>query len=81
MFDMLIGCKKTVTLRCGKNEIVGVITNYYEPFRLLKINNMLLPLELIEQIEVMDDEPSQYARGARRGPRHVQVVHNTSLPS
>jgi hypothetical protein len=77
MFEMLIGCKKTVALRCGKNEIVGVISNYYEPFRLLKINNMLLPLELIEQIEVLDDELPDDSRAAVRQSRHMRLVRIT----
>ncbi|MFC0213948.1 hypothetical protein ACFFK0_16065 [Paenibacillus chartarius] len=55
MFDMLIGCKKTVSVRCGSNDIVGVISHFYEPFRLLKINNVLLPLELVEHIIVLDE--------------------------
>lgn len=54
MFEMLISYKKEVSIRCGKDEIRGVITNYYPTFRLLKLNNVLIPIELIEQIEVLE---------------------------
>lgn len=54
MFEMLISCKKEVSIRCGKDEIKGIITNYYPSFRLLKMNNIMIPLELIEQIEVLE---------------------------
>jgi hypothetical protein len=54
MFEMLISCKKEVSIRCGKDEIRGVITNYYPTFRLLKLNNVLIPIVLIEQIEVLE---------------------------
>jgi hypothetical protein len=56
MFNMLICCKKTVSIRCGNDDIKGIISNYYQAFRLLKINNILIPLELIEHIEVLDGE-------------------------
>jgi hypothetical protein len=62
MFDMLISCKKKVAIRCGPNDITGVITNFYEPFRLLKINNILLPIEHIESITVLDgNTPPPYS--------------------
>jgi hypothetical protein len=54
MFEMLISSKKEVSIRCGKDEIKGVITSYYQTFRLLKISNILIPIELIEQIEVLE---------------------------
>lgn len=53
MFEKLISCKNEVSIRCGKDEIRGVITNYYSAFRLVKISNVLIPIELIEQIEVL----------------------------
>ncbi|MBD0380020.1 hypothetical protein [Paenibacillus sedimenti] len=54
MFNMLIGCKKMVSIRYGKDDIRGVISSYYQAFRLLKINNILIPIELIEHIEVLE---------------------------
>ncbi|SDN28826.1 hypothetical protein SAMN04487897_102394 [Paenibacillus sp. yr247] len=56
MFEMLISSKKEVSIRCGKDEIKGIIANYYHSFQLLKMNNILIPIELIEQIEVLEPE-------------------------
>ncbi|NOU99870.1 hypothetical protein [Paenibacillus planticolens] len=58
MFEKLISCKNEVSIRCGKDEIKGVITNYYSAFRLVKIRNVLIPIELIEQIEVLEPPSS-----------------------
>ncbi|MDD9266356.1 hypothetical protein ACFPES_04850 [Paenibacillus sp. GCM10023248] len=69
MFEKLISCKNEVSIRCGKDEIRGVITNYYSAFRLVKISNVLIPIELIEQIEVLTPaSPSSAATQIRRGP-------------
>jgi hypothetical protein len=75
MFDTLISCKKKVAIRCGPNDITGVITNYYEPFRLLKINNILLPIEHIECITVLDGTPPPYSsRRTRRNSMFRQLL-------
>ncbi|MFD0697330.1 hypothetical protein ACFQZT_24965 [Paenibacillus sp. GCM10027628] len=75
MFNMLIGCKKMVSIRCGKDDIRGVISSYYQAFRLLKINNILIPIELIEQIEVLDgNADSAFIPRVLREGRSLYVV-------
>jgi hypothetical protein len=61
MFEKLISSKNEVSIRCGNDEIRGVITNYYSAFQLLKISNIMIPLELIEQIEVLEPKSSSAA--------------------
>ncbi|MEC0228912.1 hypothetical protein [Paenibacillus alba] len=61
MFEMLISHKTEVSIRIGKDDIQGVITQYYHQFQLLKISNVLIPIELIEQIEVLEPAASQTA--------------------
>ncbi|OPH51990.1 hypothetical protein BC351_33975 [Paenibacillus ferrarius] len=58
MFEMLINHKTEVSIRIGKDNIQGVITHYYQQFQLLKISNVLIPIELIEQIEVLEPASS-----------------------
>jgi hypothetical protein len=59
MFESLIIRKKEVIIRCGTDQIQGVISQYYPEFQLLKINNIMIPMGLIEQIEILEpDEPS-----------------------
>lgn len=75
MFEMLISCKKEVSIRCGKDEIRGVITNYHPTFRLLKLNNVLIPIELIEQIEVLEPALDSLAQSHnRRENRSLRLV-------
>ena len=75
MFEMLISCKKEVSIRCGKDEIRGVITNYYPTFRLLKLNNVLIPIVLIEQIEVLEPVLDSFAQSkTHRGNRSLHLV-------
>ncbi|TXK85508.1 hypothetical protein [Paenibacillus sp. N3.4] len=54
MFQALITSKNTVCIRCGNDDIQGIISTYYAPFQLLKINNILIPIEMIEHIEVLE---------------------------
>ncbi|UKS24704.1 hypothetical protein LOZ80_24230 [Paenibacillus sp. HWE-109] len=58
MFEMLISQRSMVSIRCGKDDIKGIITHYHEQFQLLKISNVLIPIELIEQIEVLEPASS-----------------------
>lgn len=59
MFEVLIIRKKEVIIRCGTDEVRGVISQYYPEFQLLKINNIMIPIGLIDQMEVVEpDEPS-----------------------
>ncbi|KRF21576.1 hypothetical protein ASG93_09470 [Paenibacillus sp. Soil787] len=75
MFEMLISCKKEVSIRCDKDEIRGVITNYYPAFRLLKLNNVLIPIELIEQIEVLEPVLDSFTQSkTHRGNRSLRLV-------
>lgn len=77
MFEMLISCKTKVSIRCGKDEIKGIITNYYPTFRLLKMNNIMIPLELIEQIEVLEpveNSPSKAQPHIHRENRPFRLV-------
>lgn len=74
MFEMLISCKKEVSIRCGKDEIRGVITSYYPTFRLLKLNNVLIPIELIEQIEVLEPVNSLTQSKTHRENRSLRLV-------
>jgi|GEM_PF-2177491 len=75
MFNMLICCKQTVSIRCGKDDIKGVISNYYPAFRLIKINNVLIPIELIEHIEVLDGaSPSLTPQPSIRNSSKLRLV-------
>jgi hypothetical protein len=76
MFDMLIYCKNKVRIHCGGDDIVGFISCYYAPFRLVKINNVLLPIELIKQIEVLDEEPASAAIEKRHPLRDARRFHH-----
>lgn len=59
MFEVLIIRKKEVIIRCGTDEVRGVISQYYPEFQLLKINNIMIPIGLIDQMEILEpDEPS-----------------------
>ncbi|WNR43635.1 hypothetical protein [Paenibacillus roseipurpureus] len=54
--------KTEVIIRCGKDEVRGVIAQYYPEFQLLKINNIMIPIGLIEQIEIMNpDDTSSHS--------------------
>ncbi|MVO98917.1 hypothetical protein [Paenibacillus lutrae] len=62
MFDILIYQKKKVKVSCGKDTITGTITNHYEQFGLIKVNNVLLPLEHVRMIEIIEDhDPFDHA--------------------
>ncbi|MFC5449592.1 hypothetical protein [Paenibacillus aestuarii] len=77
MFNMLICCKQTVSIRCGKDDIKGVISNYYPAFQLIKVNNVLIPIELIEHIEVLDGtgtSPSYTPQRAVKNSSKLRLV-------
>jgi len=56
MFEMLICQKNKVKVACGADIMVGIISSYYEQFQLIKVNNVLLPIEHIHWIEVLDED-------------------------
>ncbi|MBP1962466.1 hypothetical protein [Paenibacillus aceris] len=79
MFEKLISCKSEVSIRCGQDEIKGIITNYYSAFRLLKIRNILIPIELIEQIEVLEPPSSSAGLSSiRRGSLRLVAQEKVS---
>jgi hypothetical protein len=75
MYEMLIMRKTEVIIRCGTDEVQGVISQYYPEFQLLKINNIMIPITLIEQIEILGpDEPLSKASHRLREPRILHLV-------
>ncbi|OCT10580.1 hypothetical protein A8709_22295 [Paenibacillus pectinilyticus] len=80
MFEVLITRKKEVRIRCGKDELQGVISQYYPEFQLIKINNIMIPIGLIEQIEIMKpDEPTKKPLyGGLREHRSLHLVARAS---
>ncbi|KRE75747.1 hypothetical protein [Paenibacillus sp. Soil750] len=75
MYEMLIMRKTEVIIRCGTDEVRGVIAQYYPEFQLLKINNIMIPITLIEQIEIIGpDEPLTQATHRLREPRILHLV-------
>lgn len=72
---MLIMRKTEVIIRCGTDEVQGVISQYYPEFQLLKINNIMIPITLIDQIEILGpDEPLSQAFHRLREPRILHLV-------
>ena len=65
MFHKLIVEKRRVQLFCGQDTIVGTITKYYDLFQLIKIDNILIPVELIHHIEVLDEASADAVRNTR----------------
>ena len=74
MFDMLIMRKTEVIIRCGRDEVKGVISQYYPEFQLLKINNIMIPIGLIEQIEIMESD-NWPSKPSHSQPRENRVLH------
>ncbi|SEF88198.1 hypothetical protein [Paenibacillus sp. UNC499MF] len=64
MFDILIYQKQKVKVSCGNDTITGVISNHYEQFGLIKMNNVLLPIEHILMIEVVEEESDPFCYAA-----------------
>ncbi|NEW08136.1 hypothetical protein GK047_19230 [Paenibacillus sp. SYP-B3998] len=58
MFEWLIICKEQVKITCGAHTLVGTISNYYKAFQLIKIQNVLIPIECIREIEVLESSAS-----------------------
>lgn len=56
MFEILVCQKNKVKVACGADILEGVISSYYEQFQLIKVNNVLLPIEHIHWIEVLDED-------------------------
>ncbi|NQX71724.1 hypothetical protein HQN90_37180 [Paenibacillus alba] len=71
MFEMLISHKTEVSIRIGKDDIQGVITQYYHQFQLLKISNVLIPIELIEHIEVLEPASPNAAMPLENQPQRL----------
>ncbi|MGG1514314.1 hypothetical protein ABE504_02800 [Paenibacillus oryzisoli] len=56
MFEGLIRSKQRVKIRCGKDEIEGVISHFYAEFGLLRVGKLIIPIACIEQIEEVEPE-------------------------
>ena len=70
MFDLLLG--ETVSIKCGKSSITGILSDYYGIFQLVKVNDILLPVELVEYVEVLPgkaDSPENDREDSRIGMR------------
>ncbi|MCD1259340.1 hypothetical protein B5M42_010880 [Paenibacillus athensensis] len=59
MFEWLIICKEKVRITCGNHSMVGTISSYYKAFQLIKINNVLIPIEHIREIEVLSESQDE----------------------
>ncbi|WP_310501169.1 hypothetical protein [Paenibacillus qinlingensis] len=67
--------KSEVIIRCGTDEVHGIISQYYPEFQLLKINNIMVPITLIDQIELLGpDEPLSPVAHRLREPRTLHLV-------
>ncbi|OAS16997.1 hypothetical protein A8708_01870 [Paenibacillus oryzisoli] len=72
---MLIMRKTEVIIRCGTDEVRGAISQYYPEFQLLKINNIMIPITLIDQIEIIGpNEPLSHVSHRLREPRILYLV-------